>query len=255
MPNLCHDPFCCKRKSTFFVGYKVAASVEGIWLNVVHAGMSGWLRRDGEITQKYMKAQFIAIPVAQGDAFYLKRNDFSVLVDGGRSCSAFPMLFRQTTKANGVDILVCTHNDADHANGILGFLKAGLKCNELWLPGRWLTALPGTLKPFPEVFFTLAHEIAVDLSDDRNKGLVDKLVTEDSNQPSTGSALIEIYAEHMRKHDEPTAARHNERSERIGKDGWTESCVEMLEKAEPWDAHYPYFMALQGFVWVGGDLA
>ncbi len=59
-----------------------------------------------------------------------------------------------------MNVLVCTHNDADHANGILGLLEAGLKCGEVWLPGRWLSALPDLLRPFVEVFVELADNVA-----------------------------------------------------------------------------------------------
>jgi beta-lactamase superfamily II metal-dependent hydrolase len=58
-----------------------------------------------------------------------------------------------------VDIVVCTHNDADHANGILGFLEAGLRCKEVWLPGRWLSTLPDVLKPFAGVFDELVNDV------------------------------------------------------------------------------------------------
>ena len=66
--------------------------------------------------------RFVAIPVGQGDAFYLDRGEWSVLVDGGRSKNTFGATFQTTTGATAVDVVVCTHNDADHANGILGFL-------------------------------------------------------------------------------------------------------------------------------------
>ncbi|MBT9260219.1 MAG: hypothetical protein KM310_10810, partial [Clostridiales bacterium] len=59
-------------------------------------------------------ARFIAIPVGQGDAFYLKTSFGSVLVDGGRAISGFADLFTRTTGAKRVDIMICTHNDADH---------------------------------------------------------------------------------------------------------------------------------------------
>jgi hypothetical protein len=86
--------------------------------------------------------KFIALPVTQGDAFYAERADgFRVLVDGGRSRRALPELFRRYTRSGGVDVLVCTHNDADHAEGVIGFLESGLDCQELWLPDTWVDAL------------------------------------------------------------------------------------------------------------------
>lgn len=91
--------------------------------------------------------KFIALPVRQGDAFYVETdNGFRVLVDGGRSRSDLPRLLRRYTKAEHVNVLVCTHNDADHAEGVIGFLESGLHCGELWLPATWLDALR-TLPP------------------------------------------------------------------------------------------------------------
>ncbi|MEQ7870321.1 MBL fold metallo-hydrolase [Chromohalobacter salexigens] len=87
-------------------------------------------------------ARFVAIPVTVGDAYFLERTAGSVLVDGGMNRAAFPELFRQSTRRSEVDILVVTHNDADHTNGVAGFLDAGLTCKEIWLPGRWLDVLP-----------------------------------------------------------------------------------------------------------------
>jgi beta-lactamase superfamily II metal-dependent hydrolase len=81
-------------------------------------------------------ARFLALPVGQGDAFFLKSPDGSVLVDGGRSVEGFRELFERVTGQREVDVVLCTHNDADHANGVLGFLRSGLGCREVWLPGR-----------------------------------------------------------------------------------------------------------------------
>lgn len=86
--------------------------------------------------------KFIALPVGQGDAFYAETDGgFRVLVDGGRSRRGLPELFRRYTRSSMVDVLVCTHNDADHAEGVIGFLESGLLCKELWLPETWLQAV------------------------------------------------------------------------------------------------------------------
>jgi len=86
--------------------------------------------------------KFIALPVTQGDAFYAEGEDgFRLLVDGGRSRRALPELFRRYTRSERVDVLVCTHNDADHTEGVIGFLESGLDCQELWLPDTWVAAL------------------------------------------------------------------------------------------------------------------
>lgn len=94
--------------------------------------------------------RFIALPVGSGDAFYVETEDkFRVLVDGGRSRDALPQLFQRYTGSSEVDVLVCTHNDADHAEGLIGFLENRLNCRELWLPATWLEAvrnLPADVK-------------------------------------------------------------------------------------------------------------
>lgn len=165
--------------------------------------------------------RFIAIPVAQGDAFYLERQGFSLLADGGRSRSALPSMFHVATKADGVNVVLCTHNDADHANGILGFLEAGLRCEEVWLPGRWLGALPDVLRPFVEVFRELVDNIAeTDISSNMEK-------------PQPSPSPIEAYAE--RVPDRLTDAPATGEGPSIAENGWPESYLQMLEQAEPWE--------------------
>jgi len=81
---------------------------------------------------------FIALPVGQGDAFYLARENFRVLVDGGKSKSAISPWMHNICKTDHLDVLVCTHNDNDHANGVIGLLDnwSG-SISEVWLPGSW----------------------------------------------------------------------------------------------------------------------
>jgi len=165
--------------------------------------------------------RFIAIPVTQGDAFYHERDGFSVLIDGGRNRSALPSMFQAVTKTDGVNVVVCTHNDADHANGILGFLEAGLRCQEVWLPGRWLSALPDVLRPFVQVFGELVRDIAKTNS-------FSKIET-----PLSSLSPLEDYAERVCS---PSTHTHvGEKGPSVAEDGWPESCLEMLEQAEPWE--------------------
>lgn len=165
-------------------------------------------------------ARFIAIPVPQGDAFYLERDDLSVLVDGGRSRSGFPSMFQSATDEDRVNILVCTHNDADHARGILGFLEAGLGCGEVWLPARWLRTLPDVLKPFEEVLFKLADEVAetADLSE--------------TEKMPPGLSPIGVYSERLDGLDDRSSGTDEAL---IAEGGWPESCARLLELAEPWE--------------------
>lgn len=90
-----------------------------------------------KIIPRTRTARFIALPVGQGDAFYLESGGFSVLVDGGGSRKKLPQLFKKYTKKQHVTVLAITHNDSDHVNGVIGFLESDLLCEELWLPGSW----------------------------------------------------------------------------------------------------------------------
>ena len=87
-----------------------------------------------------VSTRFIAINVGLGDAFFLERSGYTALVDGGRA-KGFPVVFRRAVGMERVDVLVCTHNDADHANGVLAFLNSGYEVKECWLPGSWIEPL------------------------------------------------------------------------------------------------------------------
>jgi hypothetical protein len=179
-------------------------------------------------------SRFIAVPVAQGDAFYLEHDDWSVLVDGGRNQSAFPAVFQAATKADGVSVAVCTHNDADHANGIIGLLQAGFRCGEVWLPGRWLAALPNVLKPFVDLLIELAADVAqVDASSNTAK-------------QQSGLSPIEALGEDLHEHLDEGPMGNESLS--IGEDGWPEPYVSMLERAEPWE------VAPWVWLWASDDL-
>jgi len=164
--------------------------------------------------------QFIAIPVSVGDAFYLNRNNYSILVDGGLDETGFPGLFQMTTKTDKVNILVCTHNDADHANGILGFLKHGLSCDEIWLPGTWLGVLPDILKPLDEVIDELVQNIL-----------------EDKRQQETSdfhSEIPPLEAYHNSKRNLSDKKDDQGDQSNLGADGWTEPLIDTLEMSVPW---------------------
>ena len=85
--------------------------------------------------------KFISINVNQGDAFYLKRAGVRILIDGGRSRCGFKKQFKQTIDASMLDVVACTHADADHINGLLGFFESGFQSREVWLPGAWTSRL------------------------------------------------------------------------------------------------------------------
>lgn len=106
-----------------------------------------------------MSDRFVALPVGRGDSFFLRRGSFTALIDGGQARAGFPHIFKDTLHRRGVDVLVCTHNDADHANGILGFLEGGLSCSEVWLPALWNDRLDDLLKASDEFVDELFADI------------------------------------------------------------------------------------------------
>ncbi|WP_338508073.1 MBL fold metallo-hydrolase [Pseudomonas poae] len=102
--------------------------------------------------------RFTAIPVGQGDAFYFERDNFSVLVDGGRSTRWMRQKLNEID-ARPLDIIVCTHNDADHVDGIIGLLRQERACDEIWLPGKWIEVIGHALKRGPSIAEKLLTEI------------------------------------------------------------------------------------------------
>ena len=172
-------------------------------------------------------ARFIAIPVGQGDAFYFEDDDdFSVLVDGGLSRRKFPSLFKKHTDTDGVNIAICTHNDADHGKGILGFIEdKRLRCDELWLPGSWLGVLPDVLMPLEAVF----DELIINVAQERK-------ISNKDGFPSNHTPL-EVFAEKLEYNMKLT--RNDIDSSCEVKGNWLNLYASMLKKAEPWELTLP----------------
>lgn len=84
-----------------------------------------------------MPSKFISLPVSQGDFFYLYRNSKHIVFDAGRYSNVSATLYLTYTGQNVIDYLICSHNDADHAEGVMGLLEGQLTVKEVWLPARW----------------------------------------------------------------------------------------------------------------------
>ncbi len=80
--------------------------------------------------------KFTALPVNVGDSFLLQVDTKVILVDGGMNKQHIvKLLKKENIPNNHIDLLVCTHYDADHINGIIGILKSQkFTFNEIWLP-------------------------------------------------------------------------------------------------------------------------
>ncbi len=121
--------------------------------------------------------RFIALPVGQGDAFYLEKKGFNVLVDGGRSKNNISGLVNRYCQIEILDILVCTHNDADHANGVIGLLEQwGGQIKEIWLPASWTYRIKDLLTSPKEFYKEL-----VDNLNDSNAKTIDRDIKLDDN--------------------------------------------------------------------------
>lgn len=78
--------------------------------------------------------KFTALPVNVGDSFLLQVDNKVILVDGGMNKTHIDKLL-SNEKIKHIDLLICTHYDADHINGIIGILKSKkYTFSELWLP-------------------------------------------------------------------------------------------------------------------------
>lgn len=86
-----------------------------------------------------MSLKFTALTIREGDAFLLEDNGWKCLFDSGKDGIIVDLL-----KYKGIDKLdlaICSHNDADHANGFIELLQSGIKIDEIWLPGLWASIL------------------------------------------------------------------------------------------------------------------
>ena len=86
-----------------------------------------------------MSLKFTALTVREGDAFLLEDDGWKCLFDSGRDESIVDLLkFKGIDK---LDLAICSHNDADHANGFIALLNSGFQIKEIWLPGLWASVL------------------------------------------------------------------------------------------------------------------
>lgn len=108
-----------------------------------------------------------------GDAFLYRSSKGTVLVDGGGSSSALgKQLATALPGVSHLDIVVCTHADLDHANGLKSILthwrpvKVGkATIGEFWLPGRWMDVVRRGLDDPKELMSELIKELDEGLLD------------------------------------------------------------------------------------------
>jgi hypothetical protein len=106
----------------------------------------------------------VALPI-KGEAFILRRRGKTILVDGGWNNDRIAdVLHHELPEINHLDIVVCTHGDADHAGGLPDLLNRwGNRIRQVWLPGRWVDVLPQLIQN-PKAFLqNLVRELDAEL--------------------------------------------------------------------------------------------
>ncbi len=148
------------------------------------------IHSDGVATIRRMACSFSALPVGQGDAFLLERSELRLLVDGGKSRHQAGRLLASRLNFPHLDVVICTHNDTDHAEGVLGLLEGQeISVGEVWLPGRWTERLVDLCSDEDRFFEALLGE--VEASDHTSlEALAQSLPAEESapSLPTDGSS-------------------------------------------------------------------
>ncbi|MDG0059014.1 MBL fold metallo-hydrolase [Priestia sp. P5] len=95
--------------------------------------------------------EFIALPVSKGDSFILKDDKYNYVVDGGFNESGITAMVKEEIGEQDIEILICTHYDEDHLNGVIGLIKSTIDINEIWLPSIFAGA-EGYLDEYSALF-------------------------------------------------------------------------------------------------------
>lgn len=136
-----------------------------------------------------MPDRFIAFDVEEGDAFFLEIEQDGTLVrflvDGGINKPEFHKQFRAVTGVQELDVMVCTHNDADHVLGLVDHLEYNppLTTKEVWLPADWLPDVTSFLQD-PASYLWKCFEALQEVSDRELLDLLRRLETQESEMPA-----------------------------------------------------------------------
>lgn len=81
-----------------------------------------------------MCTKFTALEVGKGDAFLLQNQGWNCLFDAGQYSNIIKIL--KDKGIHRLHLAICSHNDVDHAKGLIELLKDGsIAIDEIWLPG------------------------------------------------------------------------------------------------------------------------
>lgn len=146
--------------------------------------------------------EFVALPVKVGDCFMIRNDGFTAIIDGGMNRKEIVSIVRrELPKRTNIDVIICTHYDADHINGILGLLQSRYQFRELWLPeiyGSLCNTITSNIQELitywkdriPDVNFTQTVDPPDYHLDDANP-------EEEDSQERIDADLLEVIAEHF----------------------------------------------------------
>ena len=80
--------------------------------------------------------KFTALKITEGDSFLLQNNERNILFDTGKSKSECRIQL-QIKQISHLDIVIISHFDLDHVNGLIELLKSNIEITEIWLPDNF----------------------------------------------------------------------------------------------------------------------
>jgi hypothetical protein len=91
--------------------------------------------------------RLFALPI-RGESFLLRRGRHTILVDGGNEGNNLVGALQAIAPdLKAIDVVVCTHGDADHAGGLVDLLRDWRgPIGQVWLPGQWADVVPELLQ-------------------------------------------------------------------------------------------------------------
>ena len=124
--------------------------------------------------------KFNVLEIGSGDAFLIENEGNQLLFDSGGSKSKIKELLKNNRI---IDLAICSHNDSDHSNGLIGLLDdPKFEILEIWLPGLWV----------PILNYIIENDLNADLlhMNFENETEIERII-ERSDETSNYESLIE----------------------------------------------------------------
>ena len=154
-----------------------------------------------------MSTRFTALTIKEGDAFLLEDNGWNCLFDSGKDDSILNLLIHKGIEE--LDLAICSHNDADHANGFIELLKSGIYIEEIWLPYWWASILDYSNNH--NIDWTKIEGTMKKTNKSKIKKVNHESLFSDEHEPLTDEAFGKILADLARryKNEQSTIFRKN----------------------------------------------